>query len=189
MPVSQYPTVISDFLCGSGQNGKGIFLPSWREAAHSGEALLPNPTVLCPALAQVWSSLLRSFHLTGFPLPFHTPHPICSAVLPPPVLPGFCSCGQQGSITWSGIPLLLSAFPPAPTSHLYPVPLPISYQDVFHMLCSGSSECPACPPPHPHLSPDSLLHSTFLLAGSHQDPTGELQLQHSLWSPQGQVQF
>lgn len=91
MPVFQYPTVISDFLCGSGQNGKGIFLPSWREAAHSGEALLPNPTVLCPALAQVWSSLLRSFHLTGFPLHFtllipfaqQFCHPLCSLAFAP----------------------------------------------------------------------------------------------------------
>lgn len=103
MPVSQSPcSAISDFLCGSGQNGKGIFLPSWREAAHSRKASLPNPTVLCPASAQIWSSQLHSFHLTGFPLPFHTPYPICSAVLPPPVLPGSCSCSQQGSITWAG---------------------------------------------------------------------------------------
>lgn len=151
MPVSQLPCrVISDFLCGSGQNGKGIFLSNWRETAHSRKALLPSPTVLCPAPAQIWSSQLHNFHLTGFPLPFHTPHPICSAVLPTPVFSSSCSCSQQRSITWTGFSFPLCIFPStiscflplsSPPAHLLVSgSLPGIYSSYIFILCTASSE-------------------------------------------------
>lgn len=193
MPVtpSSPQGAISDSLCGSVQSREGIFLSERRGRQRSqGEHRCPIPQPC--ALPRPRPALLTQFPPDRLSMPVsHPTSCLLSSSATPLSAPRLLlpwharqhHLRGQRRLSKHTSSSYLSPSPPFPIPHLL---LPT----FFHLPCPSpcfriSSRCSPsalaphhtlrASPPRPHSSPDPLLHSAFLLARSHRDPTGALQ--------------
>lgn len=172
--------------------GREYFCLTGVGGSAQGEAPRPSPTALRPASAQACSphplSTQQAFHSCCTPTAcllssFATP---CSPPLAPAAsqaaLPAQAASPGQARLLLFPLPLCLFLFP---ISCFPPFSSPRTPLLVSESLPHAT---PPHQPPITHV-PAQIPCCTvrFLLAGSHQDPTGELQPQHGPCSPQVQV--